>query len=212
MSKLPEFGPGQVRLLWKCGSYDGMSSAVAIIERVGPAYLHAFELGFERYAKPWQGLDNMMRQLLDDDDRMNIWDRLERKYGDQMTETTDRVFNVHALSSSEFDSMLEEHRRWQLHAGLGGDYWYGNDGKPRLGDPTYWEVPRSYLDAHYYKQSAWPERRDRLVACPIVGSVTRTNLCSASEIRVPKSVDPRSNELKIYQVTWREGDPVRMEW
>lgn len=211
MSTLPEFGPGQVRLLWKCNAYDGMSEAVAFVdERVGPVYLDAFEFGSERLTKPWQELESLMEKLIDDDDFENIWDRLERKYGSSMKETRDRVFNMHVLPSDEFDSLLEDHRRWQLHAGLGSDYWY--DGKPKLCDPAYWTVPRAYLDAHYYKQVDWRERRARLVAYPKVGTITRTNLYAESELRVAKPDDPRSDELKIYQATWREGDPVRTEW
>lgn len=213
MSTLPEFGSGQVRLLWKTGSHDGMASAVAFIdERIGPVYLDAFEHGFECLTAPWRELESLMEKLIDDDDFENIWDRLERKYKSQMMETRDRAFNIHVLPSDEFDSLLEDHRAWQLHAGLGSDYWYGDDGKPKLCDPAYWTVPRAYLHEHYYKHVDWFARQARLTAFPKVGTISRTNLYAASELRVPKLEDPRSEELRIYQVTWREGDLVRTEW
>lgn len=213
MSTSPEIlESGRVRLLWKSGSHDGMAAAVGLLDG-HPVYVDAYELGHERLTKPWQDLEQLMEKLLEEDDFENIWDRIERKYGAQMRETLDRAFDLRALPSDEFDSLLEDRRRWQLHAGLGSDYWYGEDGKPQLAQPSYWPVARAYLDAHYYKQvEDWFARRSRLQAYPVVGRISRATLYAPSDLRVARPEDPRTDDLKVYQATWREGDLVRTEW
>jgi hypothetical protein len=208
---LPEFGPGALRLLWRSDSYDGFAAGVAMLEERTPVYLNTLEYGFERLKPEWEQLSSLLEKLCTDDEFENIWDRLERSHKTEMHHTLDRSFNIRAVPSLEFDQLLEDHRQWQLHAGLTSDYWYDEFGVPREMRNELW-AGREYLNAHYYAVVPWKERESRLSSYSIVGTVTRTALRAPSALRSAPPADPRSDALKAYQATWKPGDAVQGGW
>jgi hypothetical protein len=210
MTTLPEFGVGQIRLLWSTGSHDGMASAVALLNETVPVSLDAFDMGGSQLRPEWGQLKDLLEELLDSDDSENIWDRVQRKYDAKMHEEHDRMFHVHELPPEEFEQLLIDRRARTLHGGRSTVYFYEEDGVPKTEYDTW--VDRDYMDAHYFDVVDWFTSRERLTAYPILGTVTREVLRSPSSIRSARPTDPRSEELKRYQATWKPGDPVRLDW
>lgn len=199
---------GRIRVLFRTGSYDGMMSGIGLLDGK-PVFLDAgnFPGGWQLKPK-WRQFEDLMDELLDDEDAENIWDRLERKYDDQMNESTPRRFEVRTMSNEEFENALERHRQFQLHVGLHCDFQYDEKGCPRYPHDKYWGKGPEYIKAHYHDVVSPREK----ITGDLLGIVDYKNLFAPSDHRPAFPSDPRSDALKRYQRTWKEGDPVRLDW
>lgn len=214
MTTPPDIAPGRIVLLWRVGSYDGMMTGVGMLEGK-PVYLDACSHRGGWDLKPeWAQLRDLLDRLLKGDYE-NIWDRLEREYDKEMNECLPRTFIVHALDEVNLGRMRDQHRQWQLHVGLNTDFFYDEQGRPRnypleRRHEFYWESSQEYIKAHYW--DATPRRGRDSEGLPVIGKITAKDLYASSPHRIPWSQDPRSEDLKHYQATWKPGDPVRLDW
>lgn len=200
---------GRVRPLFRLGTYDGMMSGVALLDGAH-VYLDAGEQMGGWALKPrWRELEDLLDELLEDEDSESIWDRLERKYEDQMHEVLPRRFAIRALTADQFEMLVARHRVFQLHVGIHCDFVYDDEGRPRRG-PQYWGLGQDYIRAHFYDVA--PPRKLDTDELPVLGHVDGPDLYAPGPVRPAAPLDPRSPELKAYQQAWKAGDPVRLDW
>jgi hypothetical protein len=214
MTTLPEIAPGRLILLWRTGSHDGMVSGVGMLEGK-PVHLDASNNRGGWELKPeWAQLRDQLDHLLKGDDSENIWDRIERAYEKEMNEDLPRIFTVSALDEAHLGEMREQHRKWQLHVGLTSDFFYDDQGRPRSYplerlDECSWKTSREYVQAHYWDvtplRGRYPEGLEPL------GKILSKDLYVPTDHRIPWPKDPRSEDLKRYQASWKPGDPVRLD-
>ena len=204
------FKAGEVRPLFRLGSYDGMMTGVGLLDG-RHVYLDARDQAGGWTLKPkWRQLEDLLDELLSEEDSENIWDRIERKYDEQMNESLPRRFAVRALSDEQFESLLERHRPFQLHVGLHCDFAYDEEGRPSYSHDGYWGLGQEYIKAHFY--DAVPARSIDAESLPLLGHVDSSDFYAPGTVRPPVVSDPRSPALKAYQETWKDGDLVRLDW
>jgi hypothetical protein len=209
MTTTREFGPGEIRLLWRTLTYDGFAAGVGVLENKQLVYLDILEWGVEVMRPEWEALEESLDQLLQLEDALRIWHEIETKYKKLIYDGKERSFNVRELPPREAEEMLMHRRHWQLHAGLSSEFVYDETGVPKRHEQLGW-TKGPYMKAHYYdvKGSSLLELKE----LPVLGTVTFSTLWAPSDFRVGPPKDPRSDELKQYQAQWREGDPVRLDW
>lgn len=208
---------GRIRILFRTGSYDGMVTGVGILDGQH-VFLDAREQQGGWSLKPrWRELEDLLDELLTEEDAENIWDRIERKYDDQMNEGLPRRFKIVALTDEQFELLVERHRQFQLHVGLHCDFFYDTEGRPRhyphdKRDEVYWSNSTEYHKAHFYDPVLPLRTGLDTNELPVLGHINSNDLYAPSSHHPAFPDDPRSPELRHYQQTWKPGDTVRLEW
>lgn len=198
---MTDIKPGQIKLLWSVGHYDGMTSAIGMLD---DQYVY---LDIENWRgwtkkKEWRDLDCLLEKLLREKDQEWIGIFLENHYENEMMYEGERIYNVRIITPSQFEKMKEAHRQFQIHVGMHCDYAYV-EGKPKRHQKEYWGNSHEYHKAHYYdvvaKDKHLMETRNKINESDIIGTITWTNLFARSDHPSDLLEDPRSEEIKQAQ-------------
>lgn len=202
---------GKIRVLCRTRTYDGMMAGIGILDGI-PVSLDAGNHpgGWVLHPK-WRQLERLMKELLDDGDFRSYLSVLMEKYEDQRVVCEPRQFEVRQLSNHQFEKLMSRHRQFQLHVGMNCDFEYDEEGYLRYAYDKVWGTSQEYTKAHYYNVVRSLEEEEE-AASEILGIVSAEDLYEKSQNPPFSLKDPRSEELKQYQQTWKPGDPVRLDW
>ena len=84
---MKKFAPGEIKPLWSISYYDGPMTLVGQLADGQSVYLDAKENPGGWCQKPkWLELECLLDELLEAKDAESLWDRIERKYDDDIWE------------------------------------------------------------------------------------------------------------------------------
>lgn len=203
MSQTKQFGPGEIRLLWLCGYYDGMLSGVGLVEDQ-PVWLQVKEEGGWVWNPEWKAFLDLMYKLLPKEDADPWHNKLEEEY--EMFEERVRTYHVYPLSSEEWGALRKRHYLFQVHVGRHTTYFY-KDGvpyRPYFGGSKFLQAYNDALPKEDMPRP-WLEREP-------LGEVSYTTLYEKTSFEDSEPQEIRSPELIKYQDNWKPGDPFIMDW